>query len=66
MKKQYRKPLAKYVDFSYDEQINATSVPAYCDQGWKHMTTLIPQMRTTDCVRCFDTLIWIDSTAPVL
>lgn len=64
MKKSYKTPMVKYVDFNYDEQVNASSVPVYCDQGWKQTTTLVPQMRTTNCVRCYDVLIWIDSTAP--
>lgn len=64
MKKAYRKPMAKMVNYSYDEQVVAGSQTKYCDQGWTRMTTLKPQMRTTYCDRCESDLIWIDSTSP--
>lgn len=66
MKKSYKAPMAKYVDFNYDEQVTASSVPVYCDQGWSKETTLVPWMRSTECARCYDKLIWIETTGPEL
>lgn len=56
MKKEYRKPVVKYVDFRYDTQVTATSV-RYCDQGWTLGTTLNP---TGTCAKCHDDLIWLN------
>ena len=64
MKKVYRKPMAKMVNYSYDEQVVAGSKPKYCDQGWTRMTELKPEMRTEMCSRCDSDLIWLNSTSP--
>lgn len=61
MKKTYKKPVVKFVDFQYDEQIAATSTPVYCDQGWTLMTTLDPR---GTCKRCDSDLIWLNEVQP--
>ena len=35
MKKAYKKPEVKLVDFSYDEQVTAMSVPSIDPPGWE-------------------------------
>lgn len=62
MKKAYQTPKVRLVNYKYDEQVAATSV-SYCDQGWTHMTTLMPAMRAS-CERCDNDLIWINEIAP--
>lgn len=62
MKKTYQTPVAKMVNYRYDDQVVATSV-SNCDQGWTRMTTLKPEMRTADCARCDDDLIWMNQVA---
>jgi len=62
MKREYKKPMAKLVDFNYDTQVTATSV-VWCDQGWTRMTTAKPQMRTTFCAKCESDLIWINQVS---
>ena len=57
MKKAYKKPMVKMVNYSYNEQVVASSEA--CDQGWTKMPTSKPKMRV-DCDRCFSDMIWIN------
>lgn len=59
MKKAYQTPKARLVNYKYDEQVVASSVTA-CDQGWTRMTTMKPAMRSADCARCNDDMIWLN------
>lgn len=63
MKKAYQTPVAKLVNYKYDDQVVATSA-TYCDQGWSQMTTLKPAMKSIDCARCDDNLIWLNEVSP--
>ena len=36
LKRQYIKPVAKHVDFSYDEQVVATSIPCVQYNQWSY------------------------------
>lgn len=63
MKKTYQTPVAKMVNYRYDDQVVATSA-SYCDQGWTRMTTLKPEMKTAFCTRCDDDLIWLNEVSP--
>lgn len=56
MKKAYKKPMVKMVNYCYNEQVVAYSEE--CDQGWTKKTTSTPQMRTY-CDKCYSTVIWV-------
>lgn len=65
MKRTYKEPSVRFIDYKYDEQVTATSNPtSYCDQGWTKNTVLLPPYMGGSCSKCDDTLIWIESTAP--
>lgn len=58
MKKTYKKPMVKMVNYCYNEQVVAYSDECY--QAWTKKTTSTPQMRTTYCDKCFSDVLWVD------
>lgn len=56
MKKLYKKPAAKKVNFQYSEVVAASG---RCDQGWTKDTTRDPRILGSGCAKCSSEFIWI-------
>ena len=63
MKKMYRKPMAKLVDFEYDTQVKAESFEIECDQGWTKKTSK-KDIASGECIKCITDEIWFNTTSP--
>lgn len=65
MKRQYVKPIAKLVDFEYDEQVVATSTPCVQYNQWSYVYPgqglCQEKLRGIPYARTFSECIWIDS-----